>query len=57
MPEEDEIVSIKVNLRKALRLRFKVLCTQNEINMSDVVSGLIERWVGEHEQPPSSKGK
>jgi hypothetical protein len=41
----EEIVVIKVAIPKALKLKFKVLCVQKELKMSEVLKNLIRRWI------------
>lgn len=38
-------VVIKVQLPKNLKLLFKVICTQKNLTMSDVLEELIEKWI------------
>lgn len=43
--EDEEYVVIKGAVPKSLKLRFKVICVQKEMEMSAVLQGLIERWI------------
>lgn len=41
----DEYVVVKGAVPKSLKLQFKVLCVQQELEMSEVLKELIERWI------------
>ncbi|MBG1239686.1 hypothetical protein ACEYW6_27205 [Nostoc sp. UIC 10607] len=41
----EEIVVIKGAIPKALKLQFKVVCVQKELEMSEVLENLIKRWI------------
>jgi hypothetical protein len=41
----EEIVVIKGAIPKKLKLKFKVLCVQKELEMSEVLENLIRQWI------------
>jgi hypothetical protein len=41
----EQPVIIKGNIPNTLKLQFKVLCTQRELNMSLVLERLIRQWI------------
>ena len=43
--EAEEYVIVKGAVPKDLKLRFKVVCTQKELQMSAVLEDLIEKWI------------
>ncbi len=51
----EDYVVVKGAVPKSLKLQFKVLCVQQELEMSAVLEDLIEKWVQEdapiHESP------
>lgn len=40
-----ESVVVKGAVPKSLKLQFKILCVQNELEMSTVLKDLIEKWI------------
>lgn len=45
MNEQDKkLVVVKSDIPSSLKLRFKVLCTQRQLTMSDVIEELIKKW-------------
>ena len=36
---------IKIDIPKKLKLKFKLMCTQNELTMSNVLETLIKKWI------------
>jgi len=42
-------VLMGIRLDEMLHLRFKVLCVQKKLSMTEVVQELIEAWVAEQE--------
>lgn len=42
---EDKYVVVKGAIPKSLKLQFKVLCVQRELEMSTVLEDLIEQWI------------
>lgn len=51
----EEYVVVKGAVPKSLKLQFKVLCVQQELEMSEVLEDLIGKWIQEdapiHESP------
>ena len=46
MNEQDENrVVLKADIPSSLKLRFKVLCTQRQLTMSEVLEQLIRKWI------------
>ena len=45
MKKYEERTVIKVDLPKNLKFQFKVLCTQKNLTMSNVLEKLIEKWI------------
>ena len=43
--EDEEYVVIKGAVPKSLKLQFKVICVQKELEMSSVLEALIKKWV------------
>lgn len=43
----EEYVVVKGAVPKSLKLQFKVLCVQQELEMSAVLEGLLEKWIQE----------
>ncbi|BAY50025.1 hypothetical protein SAMD00079811_76540 (plasmid) [Scytonema sp. HK-05] len=43
--DSDEIVVVKGAIPKTLKLRFKVICVQKELEMSEVLEDLIRQWI------------
>ncbi len=43
--EGEEYVIVKGAVPKDLKLRFKVVCTQKELEMSAVLEELIKKWI------------
>lgn len=41
----EEYVIIKGSVPKSLKLQFKVICVQKELEMSAVLQTLIEKWI------------
>ena len=52
---------VKGAVPKSLKLQFKVLCVQQELEMSAVLEDLIEKWIQEdapiHESPTDVSGE
>jgi hypothetical protein len=42
---EEEYVVVKGAVPKSLKFRFKLLCVQNELEMSAVLEDLINKWI------------
>jgi hypothetical protein len=45
--DEEEYVVIKGAVPKSLKLQFKVICVQKELEMSTVLEDLLKRWIQE----------
>jgi hypothetical protein len=43
--DSEESVVVKGVMPSSLKLQFKVLCTQQELKMSEVIEDLIEGWI------------
>ena len=43
--EDEESVIVKGAVPKSLKLQFKVLCVQKELDMSAVLEDLINKWI------------
>lgn len=56
MPKRDgeESVVVKGAVPRVLKLQFKVLCTQKELEMSAVLEDLIEKWIQADAPVPES---
>ncbi len=42
---DEEYVVVKGSVPRSLKLQFKVLCIQKELQMSEVLEELIEKWI------------
>jgi hypothetical protein len=45
--DEEEYVVIKGAVPKSLKLQFKVICVQKELEMSTVLEDLLKKWIQE----------
>lgn len=52
--DSEELVVIKGAIPSSLKLQFKVLCTQKELEMSAVLEDLIEKWIQADAPVPKS---
>ncbi|MBE9044546.1 hypothetical protein IQ255_09030 [Pleurocapsales cyanobacterium LEGE 10410] len=43
--EDEKYLVIKADIPRDLKLKFKVLCTQKELTMSEVIKELIKKWI------------
>lgn len=50
----EEYVVVKGAIPRSLKLQFKVLCTQKELEMSEVLEDLIEKWIKTDAPVPES---
>lgn len=57
LSEKQKLVVVKTTIPEELRNSFKAACAKEGRNMSDVLSDLIEQYVGERETQPPSSGK
>lgn len=49
------MVEINGYVPKDLKLEFKTVCTSKEKSMGEVLTSLIEAWLGKRDYPPTAK--